>query len=60
MATAADKFPAEVTHEGRTYYATGKKGTNLKTGLPSAEYQDYSNEDEARVWVDSNGTITAD
>lgn len=50
----ADKFPTQVEYDHLTYYATGKAGTNRKTGLRAVEMEadDYS-----RVWVAEDGRV---
>lgn len=40
--------------EGKSYGATGKKGTNIRTGLPVHEYENYDDNGEhtgERVWI---------
>lgn len=50
-------FPAEVVHEGVTYFRTGKVGMTVVGDIPSAE---YSKHDDARVWRDADGKVTVD
>lgn len=53
MARAGLRFPTEVTCDGKTYARTGKLGTHIATGRPSAEYA----RDGACVWAFADGTI---
>ena len=47
--------PVLVRHNGRAYLRTGKTGTDRVTGRCTAEYAD---ENDARLWRDSEGQIT--
>jgi hypothetical protein len=52
-----ERFPEEVTHEGKRYIFTHMVGWNTATDKPSAE---YTGEDGERVWVDTRGNVTPD
>lgn len=55
---AAHSFaPGSMTYQGSRYYATGKYGTDIATGQPSAEYEDDSNR---RLWLIEDGTVKPD
>lgn len=45
--------PYRVAHDGRTYWYTGKSGTNRATGLPVRE---MATEDDCRLWITLGGT----
>lgn len=47
-------FPYEIQADGREWCWTGKVGTDIKTGQPSAEY----GTDAIRYWRRADGTIT--
>ena len=51
-----DGFPYEIQADGREWCWTGKVGTDIKTGQPSAEY----GTDAIRYWRRADGTITPD
>lgn len=51
-----DGFPLHVEADGRKWCWTGKVGTDIKTGQPSAEY----GTDAIRYWRRADGTVTAD
>ena len=55
-------FPDEFCYFGRYYYATGKCGRDMGTGIASLEYAAYSDEGESeaewRVWRTADGVIT--
>ena len=53
-------LPHEVTFEGRTYTKTGKVGTNVRTGQPSAEYGYRRPGCDRRLWMLADGTIEED
>ena len=61
-------FPQQVKHKGRTYYKTGKTGTEFKTGLASLEYEEEKEDPQTkriektgwRVWVNEKGVVTED
>jgi hypothetical protein len=45
--------PSTVKHKGKTYYQTGKKGKDMKTGHPSFEYSSDMDGDDGRVWYNT-------
>lgn len=45
--------PATVSHQGLTYIATGKTGSNFATGNPVAEYRHDDGRLDRRVWRDA-------
>lgn len=47
-------FPISIDTEGRTFYRTGKLGTDRRTGEFSAEYEA---DNESRLWANQAGTI---
>lgn len=47
---------AEIEFEGRTYYRTGKVGTDRRTGAPKAEYSCHEPGLEHRAWANYDGT----
>ena len=49
------KGPTMIQHEGTTYLATGKTGTNVATGLPAAEFEAEAG--GARVWRLEDGLV---
>lgn len=56
------KHPAEFKHKGETYYHTGKVGTHIKSGLPSAEYTRLDSEGNRigdRMWRTSDGKVAS-
>jgi len=50
------KPKAEIMHEGTTYYWTGKVGTHIATGRPSAEYKSAPDV----IWAFYDGTVCPD
>jgi hypothetical protein len=50
------EWPASLKHEGKTYLRTGKTGTSVSTGQPSAEYEAASGLPH-RVWLRADGTV---
>lgn len=46
-----------VQYKGLTYSFTGKRGTTIKTGEPTQEFQA---EGERRIWVTDSGSLTVD
>lgn len=54
---AEGTFPSSVEHESVLYWATGKVGTNDKSGLPAAEYEGRGRSKGYRIWLLSDGTI---
>lgn len=48
-----DGGPLELFHDGRRYYATGKQGHNIATGLPARE---MATELDERLWVSLDAT----
>ena len=55
--TPAAEFPFIISFEGRRYYDTSKRGTDVRTGLRSAEYADLN---DSRVWLDTAGHVDID
>lgn len=53
-------WPLCVLHNGKTYSFTRKEGTEMKTGLPSAEYAARTGRIERRLWLRIDGEITDD
>ena len=47
------RAPSTVKHKGKTYYQTGKKGKDMKTGHPSFEYSSDMDGDDVRVWYNT-------
>ena len=47
------RAPSTVKHKGKTYYQTGKKGKDMKTGAPSFEYSSNLDGDDVRVWYNT-------
>ena len=47
------RAPSTVKHRGKTYYQTGKKGKDMKTGAPSFEYSSDLDGDDVRVWYNA-------
>jgi hypothetical protein len=47
------RAPSTVKHKGKTYYQTGKKGKDMKTGHPSFEYSSDMDGDDGRVWYNT-------
>lgn len=60
MTEQAHIFPRVVRHDGKTYSATGKVGTVIKTGERSAEYRWRADGLDARVWLTASGNIIED
>jgi hypothetical protein len=56
-AKTAKVWPSRVFVGGIEYWATGKSGHVVATGVPSREYEA---DDAARVWVDVNGVVYED
>ena len=56
----ATHWPPFVPHVGLVYTATGKTGTNTKTGLPCAEYRNTEKHLDRRLWLLEDGTIVED
>jgi hypothetical protein len=55
--------PMLVTHNGKHFYATGKGGKVIKTGVQSAEYESVDKDGRRtgeRIWVDANGCVYED
>lgn len=55
--------PTSVKYRGETYYFTGKTGTQIATGLESAEYEschESGNKTGIRVWRNEKGEIYLD
>lgn len=46
-----------VRHKGEDYTATGKRGTNIKTGEPSQEYRTY---EDKRIYITNSGKVYED
>ena len=49
-------YPATIQRAGLTYDKTGKEGTRLSDGKPSAEYEHL--ETAHRVWMTFDGFVT--
>lgn len=47
-------FPISIDDAGRTFYRTGKLGTDRRTGEQSAEYEA---DNKSRLWANQAGTI---
>lgn len=65
MTNQDGQHPFTVSHGGKTYYHTGKTGTHIASGEPSAEYAHHSDHGkpgnvETRVWRRSSGIIDQD
>lgn len=62
LQAATKSFPMSVKFEGKTFSKTGKVGTNMKSGEPSAEYRSYgaSGHEDDRVWRTASGKIARD
>ena len=52
-----NEFSISIKHNGQTYFATGKTGTNIKTGIRVAEME---SDDCHRIWIDANNRVYAD
>lgn len=44
--------PCKVVHDGQTYHATGKAGSNIATGVAVRE---MATEADARLWITLDG-----
>lgn len=55
-------FPRTVFVDGKTYFATGKTGTNIRSGQKSAEYEFHDDRRgwSHRVWRQADGSIEAE
>lgn len=53
----ANEFSISIKHNGQTYSATGKTGTNIKTGIRVGEME---SDDCHRIWIDANNRVYAD
>ena len=51
------KWPHRVQHDGKTFFRTGKRGTDRASGLPSTEYESENGE---RVWRNAEGVVRAE
>ena len=51
------QWPHRVQHEGKTFFRTGKRGTERASGLPSTEYESENGE---RVWRNAEGVVRAE
>lgn len=49
-------WPSNFEHKKKTYWKTGKLGTNRATNLPAAEYETADTSE--RVWLLSNGIVS--
>lgn len=49
-------WPETVNYKGRIYSKTGKTGRSVRTGLPSAEYEDERDR-ATRVWLLEDGQV---
>jgi hypothetical protein len=47
------RAPSTVKYKGKTYYQTGKKGKDMKTGHPSFEYSSDMDGDDERLWYNT-------
>lgn len=50
----SDDPPRSVEDGGKIFYATGKLGTHIASGIETAEYEA---DDRSRVWADYSGNI---
>lgn len=48
-----------IRHDGETFFATGKRGINFKTGERGAEYESDDTPGR-RIWVYESGRILED
>ncbi len=51
-------WPANISHNGQSYYATDKVGVNFWSNYPTAEYRLAGEGRDVRVWMEVDGTIT--
>jgi hypothetical protein len=51
-------FPQKLVYQGRPYHWTGKVGTDVRTGEPSAEYQRDVDKEALLVWRSASGKIS--
>lgn len=58
LRTASDAtspaFPPSIVHEGTRYTRTGKHGTRVVDGVPTAEYEAH---DASRIWLGVDGRV---
>lgn len=50
----------DVTYKGVDYYATGKTGTDMKSGKPSWEYRNVNHRVDERLWITQGGRVDED
>ena len=56
--TLVVQWPFCYRYNDNDYYRTGKEGTNIVNGCPSAEYR--RDDKDIRLWLDLDGTVKPD